>query len=302
MSRLKGSFEVLAIVWKVMGERRLGLVAAGVAFFTMLALFPGLAALVALVGFWADPEVVRDSLEMARDFVPDEAFAILDDQAQRLVRGGNSGLGLASLISLGAAIWSARLGVGALTQGMNAIYGGTPRSGIWDILLALTLTGILIGVGMVSIAAILLTPLILAIVAIFLPQDMMLFWIAEILRWGIALSAMIFGLGIFYRYGPNRPKTKRSPFLSGGLVLAILLWAAASVGFTVFLANFGNYNEVYGSIGAVIALLMWFYISAYAVLIGGALNYAIEKQRRLSSGQGAMVNPEPERTARPETG
>lgn len=265
----------------------------------MLALFPGLAALIALVGLWADPEVVRESLDMAADFVPDEAFAILDDQAQRLVRGGNSGLGLASLISLAAAIWSARLGVGALIQGVNAIYGGTPRGGLWEILLALTLTGLLIGVGVISIAAILLTPLIMAVVSFFLQQESMLFWIAEILRWLVALSAMIVGLGFFYRYGPNRPGSRRSPFLSPGLALAILLWGAASVAFTVFLANFGNYNEVYGSIGAVIALLMWLYISAYAVLIGAALNHALETRK--SPEGNARVTPAAERTDPPVT-
>jgi membrane protein len=261
-----------------MGERRLGLVAAGVGFFAMLALFPGLAAVIALTGFWADPSVVRESLEMAAEFVPEDAYAILSDQITRLVSDGGQSLGWASLVSLAAAIWSARLGVGALAQGLNAIYGGTPRSGLREVVLALALTGLLIGVGVISVAAILLTPILLALVALFVPQDNALFWLAEILRWSVALGAMIVGLGLFYRYGPNRADGQRSPFLSAGLALAILLWGAASAGFTVFLNNFGNYNEIYGSIGAVIALLMWLYISAYAVLIGGALNYVLEKR------------------------
>jgi len=274
LRRLPG---ILATVWRITGERRLALVAAGVGFFTMLALFPGLAALIALVGLWADPLVVQDTLELAVEFVPEEAFAILSDQVSRLVLGDGGRLGWASLVSLAAAIWSARLGVGALAQGLDAIYGCPPRGGLRDILLALALTAVLIGVGVVAVAAILLTPLVLAIVAIFLPQDSALFWIAEALRWTVALTALLIGLGMFYRFGPNRPDGLRSRFLSPGLFLAIVLWAAASAGFTLFVSNFGNYNEVYGSIGAVIALLMWFYISAYAVLIGGALNYAVER-------------------------
>ena len=105
----------------------------------------------------------------------------------------------------------------------------------------------------------------------------------------VALTALIVGLGLFYRYGPNRPRQHRSPFLSYGLFLALFLWSAASVGFSVFLANFGNYNEVYGSIGAVVALLMWLYISAYAVLIGAALNHVIEKSNRESQAASAPV-------------
>jgi len=289
LGRLGRTLRTAATVWRVTGERHLGLVAAGVGFFAMLALFPGLAAVIALTGFWADPVIIHESLEIVSEFVPDEAYAILTDQVSRLVRDDGRALGWASLLSLAAATWSARLGVGALAQGLNAIYGGTPRSGLRDIALALALTGVLIGVGVISVAAILLTPIVLALVALVLPQDSALFWVAEVLRWSIALVALVVGLGLFYRYGPNRPDGQRSPFLSAGLALAILLWAAASIGLTVFLANFGNYNEIYGSIGAVIALLMWLYISAYAVLIGGALNYALEKTAAEATSSQPMV-------------
>jgi membrane protein len=260
-----------------MGERQLGLIAAGVAFFAMLAVFPALAALIGLVGFWADPGVVQDTLDLMAEFVPAEAHAVLTDQTARLIGTTPRTLGWASAISLLAATWSARRGVGALAQGLNAIYGGAQRGGLWDMLLALALTGILIGVGVIAVATILLTPLALAILTPFLPPASRIPDIAGLTRWAVALSALVVGLSLFYRYGPNRPDGRRSPFLSAGLWLALVVWGGASVGFTLFVTNFGNYNEVYGSIGAAIALLMWFYISAYAVLIGGALNYALEK-------------------------
>lgn len=266
----------LMTVWQVMGERHLAMFAAGVGFYAMLAMVPALAALIALVGFWADPVIVQDALELLSEFTPEDAMTIIVDQVERLVGANTRTLGWTSAISLLAAIWSARLGVGALAQGLNAIYGGELRGGIWEILLALTLTGILIATGVIAVAAILLTPLVLAIISPFLPADSLVPYMAELIRWAVAVTAVVFGLGLFYRYGPNRPNGRRSPFLSGGLMLAMLLWSGASVGFTLFLANFGNYNEVYGSIGAVIALLMWLYISAYAVLIGGALNYSLE--------------------------
>jgi membrane protein len=267
-------------VWRLLGERNLGLIAAGVAFFAMLAIFPAVAALIALVGFLADPAAVDDALAVMADFLPQEAFSILSDQIDRLTGAPSQTLGFASVLSLGAATWSARLGVAALIQGMTAIYGGAPRSGPRGIILALFLTVLLIGVGVVAVTAMLFMPIALALVGRFLPGDSTLPFIAEVLRWAVALGALIIGLGLFYRYGPNRPKNQRSPFLSHGLFLALFLWSAASLGFSIFLTNFGNYNEIYGSIGAVIALLMWLYISAYAVLIGAALNHVVEKNGR----------------------
>lgn len=271
------TWQRLLIAWNIMGERQLSLVAAGVAFFAMLAVFPAIAALIALVGFWADPVVVQDTLDLAAEFVPPEAFAIVSDQTERFISATSRNLGWASILSILAATWSARLGVGALAQGLNAIYGGAQRTTLRDIALVLALTAVLIGVGIVAIAAILLTPLALAILTPFLPPGSFVPILAEWMRWGVSGVALVVGLGLFYRYGPNRPDGRRSPFLSAGLFLAMAVWGLASVGFSLFLANFGNYNEIYGSIAAVIALLMWFYLSAYAVLIGGALNYALEK-------------------------
>lgn len=269
-------------VWQLLGERQLGLIAAGVAFFAMLAIFPAVGALIALVGFLADPVAVEQALDMADDFLPEEAFSILSDQIDRLTGTATQALGLTSVLSLLMATWSARLGVGALIQGMTAIYGAAPRSGVRGTILALFLTVLLIGVGVIAVTAMLLAPVVLTVLGQFLPGDSSLPVIAEVVRWTVALMALIVGLGLFYRYGPNRPKAQRSPFLSYGLFVALLLWSLASVGFSIFLANFGNYNEVYGSIGAVIALLMWLYISAYAVLIGAALNHVVEKSRRAS--------------------
>jgi len=270
-------------VWNLMGERRLGLIAAGVAFFSMLAIFPAVGALIALVGFLADPVAVEQALDVAADFLPEDAFLIISDQIDRLIHAADEALGLTSAISLLMALWSARLGVGALIQGMTAIYGAAPRSGVRGTGLALLLTALLMGVGVVAVTAMLLAPVILTFMAQLIPGDSYIPVIAEVTRWTVAMVALIFGLGMFYRYGPNRPKGERSPFLSYGLFLALLLWSVASVAFSVFLTNFGNYNEIYGSIGAVVALLMWLYISAYAVLIGAALNHVVEKSRRSSA-------------------
>lgn len=137
---------------------------------------------------------------------------------------------------------------------------------------ALFMTGAMVIVAMVALAALVVMPIILA----FVPLGGLYGVMLELLRWAAALGVLLVGLALFYRYGPNREETGRGRWISAGLVLAVVLWVAASVAFSLFLANFGNYNEVYGSIGAVIALLMWFYISAYVVLLGGVLNSVVE--------------------------
>jgi membrane protein len=274
---MRRAFGHIAAIWGLASARRLDLIAAGVAFYALLALFPALAATLAIAGLLVDPSVVAELLLLAGDFLPPEGLALIDGQTGRLLGADTATLGWATLVSLLFAVWSARRGVNALAQGMTAIYGGDPRGGLGDTLVALSLTMVLICLGVIVLVAVFLTPVTLAIVARFLPADSWIPAIAEGARWMVSVLALVSGLGVFYRYGPNRPGQPRSPFLSAGLLLAMVLWGAASLGFNLFLANFGNYNEIYGSIGAVIALLMWFYISAYAVLFGAALNYSLEK-------------------------
>jgi membrane protein len=275
---------VALAVWNLMGERRLGLTAAGVAFFAMLALFPSLAALIGLFGLVADPGVVADVLEIGAEFLPEDALALVETQIADLLSARADTLGVASAISILAAIWWARLGVGALIQGLTAIYGGTPRSGVRSNVAAVVLTVILIGVGTVALAAMLIVPVFLAIFSPFIPVGSWVPILAEVLRWGISATVLVIGLGIFYRYGPNRPERMRSPFLSPGLILALGLWGAASLGFTVYLSYFDTYNEVYGSLVAAIVLMLWFYLSAYAVLLGAALNHVLEEPQVPSRG------------------
>lgn len=264
-------------LWRLMGERRLGLIAAGVAFFAILALFPALAALIGLFGLFADPAVVKDMLDVAAEFLPEDALELIERQIADLLGAPPETLGLASAISLVAAIWWARVGVDALIQGLTAIYGGSPRSGLRGTVAAVALTVILIGVGLTALAAMLIVPILLAIFSPFIPVGSWVPLLAEALRWAIAVTVLVIGLGIFYRYAPNRPIRLRSPFLSPGLVLALGLWAAASLGFTLYVSYFDTYNEVYGSIVAVVVLMLWFYISSYAVLMGAALNYLLEE-------------------------
>jgi len=262
-------------VWRLSGRRNLGLVAAGVAFYGVLALFPALAALIALLGVLSDPTVVETQLALLDPLVPEQALALIEAQVGDLIEANNRTLGWATLISTGAALWSTRAGVGALLGGLNAVYGLETRGGLWQVVTALALTGALIVIALIALISIVVAPVLLAL----FPPGLFTRIGLDVVRWGLAVASVLAGLGLVYRYGPNR---RGSPvaWLSPGSVFALVIWAAASLGFSIYLTNFGNYNEVYGSIGAVIALLMWVFISAYVLLLGAAVNAEIERQTR----------------------
>ena len=247
--------------------RNMGLIAAGVAFFAMFSLFPGLAALIAVFGLLADPVVVQEQAAALSELMPPDVWALLNGQLTSLLSARPETLGWASFLSLVIAFWSARAAVAALMQGLNEIAARPARGGIRQTMVALLLTAGLIGVAVVALLLVVVVPVVLA----FLPLGPWAALAADLLRWGVAICVLMTALGLLYRFGPNL-RGQRHPWITWGAVLAVSLWLAASWGFSFYLTNFGNYNEVYGSIGAVAALLMWFYISAYLVLLGAGLN------------------------------
>ncbi len=253
--------------------RNMGLIAAGVAFFGMFSLFPGLAALIAVFGLLADPVVVQEQAAALSELMPPDAWTLLNGQLTALLSARAETLGWASALSLGIAFWSARAAVAALMQGLNEIAGRPARSGVRQILVALLLTAGLIGVAVVALLLVVVVPVVLAV----LPLGPWATLTADLLRWVLAICVLMAVLGLLYRFGPNL-RGQRHGWFTWGAVMAVTLWLAASWGFSFYLTNFGNYNEVYGSIGAVAALLMWFYISAYLVLLGAGLNTVLSNR------------------------
>ena len=281
--RLKNSyiFRLLRLIGDLSDKANIGLVSAGVAFFAMFAVFPAIAALIALFGIFADPVLVGEQLILLQELVPDVVFQPIYSQVTRLIQADNSALGLASLLSTLVALWSARAGVAALIRGLNTVYGAPNRAGVRHVLVALTLTLTLIGVAIVAVFSVVVVPVVLN----FVTLGTEIAWLIEAVRWTVTLAILVMTLGLLYRYGPNT-RGDRMALLTPGAVLAVVLWAAMSVAFSVYLANFANYNEIYGSLGAVIALMMWLYLSAYVVLLGAALNVAVRRLAREDRSQG----------------
>lgn len=272
---LKKIIDLGRSVGQEMDERNLSLIAAGVAFYAMLALFPALAALIAIWGFFSDPLVIFEQLVLLEKFVPKDAYALIEAQVVSLTSANDSTLGWASIVSTFVALWTARSGVAALIRGLNTVHRLPTRAGLRSMLTAIVLTLTLILIAIVAMSTIIIFPVVLA----FLPIGSASAQSLEILRWIIVISVVLFGFGVLYRYGPNTGGD-RPNWITPGAIAAIIIWGVVSAGFSIYISNFGNYNEVYGSIGAVIALLMWFYISAWVVLLGGSLNAALTRWER----------------------
>ena len=269
---LKRGWSVLRSIWALNGEKQLGLIAAGVAFFGMFGIFPGIAALISIFGLVSDPVVVMDQLSLLEDIIPPDAYNLVAGQMSRLLSARVDTLGLTTLISIAVALWSSRAGVAALMGGLNAIAGRPSRNGLWQAIVALGLTVCLILLAAIAMMAVVVAPVLLA----FLPITGGTANLLEVLRWIVALTALLVALGLLYRFGPA-PHGQRGRWFTIGAVVVVILWIAASSGLSYYLSNFASYNEVYGSIGAVIGLLLWLYVSAYLVLLGAALNTQLHR-------------------------
>ena len=275
---MRGYWEALKASFAHVGENNLALISAGVAFFSMLSLFPALAALIAVLGLISDPVVVIAQLQEMRPFMPNDVYEILNDQVVTLVTTSSDTLGWTGLVSLLIALWSARAGVGAMITGLNSVYRERDRNTAKHYFQALLLTIALVSVGIVALMSLVVLPVVLA----FFPLGFIGTILVEIVRWVVAIAVLFAGIGLLYRYGPNR-KAARIQWLSVGAVVAVVFWVVLSAGFSYYVANFGNYNQVYGSIGAVIAMLIWLWISSFLVLFGAALNAQIELRTKRDS-------------------
>lgn len=264
-------------VWRISGERHISLIAAGVAFFGMFAIFPAIAAVIAIFGLVADPIVVVQQLELLEEIIPPDAYLLLVGQMGRLLAAGSGTLGWATLFSIGLALWAARAGVAGLMGGLNAIADRPPRNGFKQALVAFTLTLVLVALALTAMMAVIVAPLALA----FAPIAASSAAILEAVRWLVAFFVLYAALSLLYRFGPNQ-RGARIRWLTVGAGTVIVLWIGASVGLSYYLTNFASYNEVYGSIGAVIGMLLWLYITAYLILLGAALN--LEVHGRVAGG------------------
>ena len=280
--RLRSWRRALMRAFATMGREQLTLVAAGCAFYALLALAPSFAAIAALYGLFSDPAEIAAHLEALRDVAPPAAFDVIADQAGKLQDAGRRTLGWASLGAVLFAIWSARAGVRALMAGVSLAYRERDgRHFLVSLAVTYLLTGVLVAIATVALVVVVIAPALLSV----LPLGETARAAGAALRWPVALLAMLAGLGVLYRYGPHR-RNARPGWVTPGALAAIVIWLAGSFALSAYLARFASYNETYGALGAVAALLMWFWLSAVAALFGAVLNAELELETAADTTSG----------------
>jgi membrane protein len=271
---LRGWWQVAQRVWTESGRDNLSVVSAGCAFFALFAIFPALSALISLYGLTADPATVERQFGMLAEVLPPQAYDIVIEQIRRIAEASNRSLGWSLAVSLGLAFWSATSGTQALFAALNIAYEESERRGLFQFYLSaftFTLAGILGGVLM--LLAIVYVPIAIAVTGyadVFAE-------IVRIVRWPFLTLLVLCLLALLYRYGPCRRAAKWH-WVSVGSVFATAVWLLASAAFSFYVANFAHYDRFYGSLGAVIILLFWLYISFYIVLLGAEINAELELQ------------------------
>lgn len=271
---------------------QLGLIAAGVAFYGLLALFPAIAAIIAISGLLVEPSQIVGQLDGLSGLVPNEVIAIVTDQAKAVAGSRDRGLGLAAIIGFLIALYSASKGMASLMQGINVAYDEEEKRGFIKLkLITFALTLFLIFGLLIAMLATLALPAVLAFVNL---GPIVAALITAALWIGLTVST-IFGLSVLYKFAPSRnaPQWK---WASVGAVAGCLLWVIASAGFALYVGNFGSYNESFGALAGVVVLLMWFWISAFIILLGAKLNGELEAQTRVDTTIGP-VKPMGERDA-----
>jgi membrane protein len=279
----RGWKDILWRVWSEVGEDRILLIAAGATFYLLLALFPFLGAFVSLYGFFADPATITNQVSFLTDVLPGGGVELIENQLRSLAEQDRQALSFGFFAGLAVALWSANNGVKALFDGLNVVYDEEEKRGFIKLNLvsfAFTLGTIVLGI------VFLLTVGVIPAVLAFLQLGNWTDFLISAGRWPLLLLIAAAALALLYRFGPSRERAKFR-WLTWGAGLAAISWIIMSWGFSFYLQNFANYNATYGSLGAVIGLLVWTWLSVAIVLLGGEFNAEVEHQTAKDSTTGA---------------
>jgi membrane protein len=274
--------DIAARVYENLSEHRILAIAAGVTFYALLAIFPAIAAFVALYGLFADPSTIGAHLNALSGFLPAEGLSLIGDQIRRVAAQGGAKLGAASIIGLIVSLWSANAGMKAIFDALNVVYQEKEKRGFFKlnaVSLAFTIAGmalIALSLGAMVILPRVLDALHLAVIGAW----------ASWLRWPVLLVIIALAVSVVFRYGPSRDEPQWK-WVSWGGAFAAISWLIVSLLFSWYAANLGRFNETYGSLGAAIGFMLWMWLSTIMLLIGAELNAEMEHQtaKDTTSGQ-----------------
>jgi membrane protein len=275
--------DILVRAWGEVSENNIFLVSGGVTYAVLLALFPALAALVSIYGLLLDPAEVERQVDALSNVLPPESTQMIAAQLHRLVTASGGSLGVSAVVALLFALWSASRGMSGMITALDIAYQQKETRGFFKLnLIAIGLTVLALIGGTVSIALVGVLPA--AIQLIGLGADVQ--WMVMALEWPLLVLWVMTGLAVLYRYAPNRT-TARWRWVSPGALIATVLWIAGSIGFSIYVTHFNSYDRTYGSLGGVVIMLTWLYLSAFAALFGAIINAQAERQTIADSTVGS---------------
>ena len=272
---LRFSFDLAKSVYSEINTDRVLAVAAGVAFYGLLALFPAVTTLVSFYGMFNNRADVAADLAHLTSLLPGSAMSIVSDQITRISSADAVSLSVAAIFSLLVAVWSANSGMKAAMDALNVAYGTRESRSFFKLnALSLFFTLGAILVLLLIIVGVAVVPVVLNAVGLGSAMD----WLIRAGRWPILLVLANVALTVLYRWGPSVPASKWR-WLTPGSALASVGFAALSIGFSTYAANFANYNETYGSLGAVVAFLTWSWLGTVIMLTGAELDAELDRRK-----------------------
>ena len=281
----RGWWQVVRRAFKESSADNVPILAAGVAFFAFLAIFPAMIAAITLYGIFADPETVAAQVRDLSAALPEQAQPILADQLQSVASASGGALGVSLVVSILAALWSASSGTGNLLKAINIAYDEDESRGF------LKVRGLALALTLGAIVFLLLTLALVAVVPVVLnvlPLGPVGTILAQVLRWVLLVALVVAALAVTYRIAPDRDQPRFSWVTTGSLV-ATVLWIIGSIAFSLYVNNFGSYNKTYGAIAGVVVLMLWLYLTSYIVLLGAEVNAESERQTRADTTRGASA-------------
>jgi membrane protein len=273
----RASVGFFGTLWTKMGQDNMTLMAAGVAFYCFLSLVPLLGAVILSYGLIADPGTVADHIRTIVSIVPKDAAKLILDQLVAVVTASSGKTGFGLIVALLFAVYGATRASTSIMSALNVIYGQQdhPRSFVMATLVSM---GIIVGAVLVAITGLLAATVLGWLQTVLSGLGPVALFLIKLGTWIVSAILASATIGGAYRFGPNRAPSGWQ-WISMGSGLATLLWLAATIGLGFYVSRFGNYNATYGSLSAVVVLLMWFYVSAYAILLGATVNAVLWPQK-----------------------
>jgi membrane protein len=278
----RGWKDIVLRIYANVGRDRVVALAAGVTYFSLLALFPAIGALVSLYGLFADVGTINHNLDMVAGILPGGALQVIGDEMTRVATQSDGKLGFAFASGLLLSLWSANAGIKALFDALNLVYAEKEKRNWFKLnLVSLTFTAGAIVMALAAMGAVVVVPVVFDFFGFHDSSELLV----KLLRWPALFVLVALAVSFVYRYGPSRERAKWR-WITPGSGLAAAVWLGISILFSWYAASFGSYNKTYGSLGAVMGFMVWIWLSSLVILLGAELDAEMEHQTAKDSTTG----------------